>query len=99
MPLKESWCEDHSVTLASCFVEAPVDVVNNKWLISTPTAYIDWMETPDESGKLIYDYYHPVKLAPQSVGQIDRERGFETGDDVKLAGGSYQVKKYVESLD
>ncbi len=99
LPLKESWCEDHSVTLATCFVEAPVDVVNNKWLISTPTAYIDWMETADSSGQLVYDYYHPVgTLHTTTGGQIDRERGFETTGDVSLAGGSYQVKKYTESL-
>jgi hypothetical protein len=76
-----------------------VDVVNNKWLISTPTAYIDWMETADSSGQLVYDYYHPVAtLHTTTGGQIDRERGFETTGDVTLAGGSYQVKKYTESL-
>jgi len=98
LPLKESWCEDHSITLATCFIEAPVDVVNNKWLVSTPTAYIDWMENPDPSGQIIYDYYHPTRTDPHQH-PIDRKRGYETTGDVNLAGGSYQIKMYAESLD
>ena len=99
MPLSESWCEDHSVTLETCFVEAPVDVVNNKWLITTPTAYIDWVETADPSGQLVYDYYHQVKTEHTGLGgKIDRTRNFLTTGDVDIAGGSYQVKKYAESF-
>ncbi len=99
LPLSESWCEDHSVTLETCFVEAPVDVVNNKWLITTPTAYIDWVETADPSGQLVYDYYHQVKTEHTGLGgKIDRTRNFLTTGDVDIAGGSYQVKKYAESF-
>ena len=32
LPMKDSWCDDHNIALQSCFVEAQVDVVNNKWL-------------------------------------------------------------------
>jgi hypothetical protein len=99
LPLKDSWCEDRSITLETCFVEAPVDVVNNKWLLSTPTAYMDWVETADPSGQLIYEYYHPVSTLHTGLGgQIDRTRSYLTTDDVNIAGGSYQVKKYAESF-
>lgn len=100
LPLKDSWCEDRSITLETCFVEAPVDVVNNKWLLSTPTAYMDWVETADPSGQLIYEYYHPVSTLHTGLGgQIDRTRSYLTTDDVNIAGGSYQVKKYAESFE
>ena len=58
LPLKDSWCEERNIVLQTCFVEAQVDVVNNKWLLSTPTAYLDWIEEADPSGGMVYDYYH-----------------------------------------
>lgn len=99
LPMKESWCEERSIVLQSCFVEAQVDVVNNKWLLSTPTAYVDWVEEADSSGTLVYEYYHPVSsIVYDSGASIERVRSFETLDEVDFAGGSYKVKKYAESL-
>lgn len=100
LPMKDSWCEERNIVLQTCFVEAQVDVVNNKWLLSTPTAYIDWIERADASGSLVYDYYHPISTVHTGLGgQIDRVRSFETVGDLDLSGGSYQVKKYAESLN
>lgn len=99
LPMKDSWCDDHNIALQSCFVEAQVDVVNNKWLLSTPTAYLDWVESADASGNLVYEYYHPV--GPSGTigpGDIDRVRSFETVGDVVLSGSTYKVKKYAEAL-
>lgn len=98
LPLKSSWCEERNIVLQSCFVEAQVDVVNNKWLLSTPTAYVDWVEVADASGQLVYDYYHPVRSIVYDSGNVERQRSFETVGDVVFSGGSYKVKKYVESL-
>ena len=99
LPMKESWCDERGIVLQSCFVEAQVDVVNNKWLLSTPTAYVDWVEEADSSGTLVYEYYHPVSSIVYTPGaNIERVRTFETVGDVEFAGGSYKVKKYAESL-
>lgn len=98
LPLKSSWCEERNIVLQSCFVEAQVDVVNNKWLLSTPTAYVDWVEVADASGQLVYDYYHPVRSIVYDSGNVERTRSFETVGDVVFSGGSYKVKKYVESF-
>ena len=57
--LSETLYEDRNIVLQTCFVEAQADVVNNKWLLSTPTAYIDWVEQADPPGEAVYDYYHP----------------------------------------
>jgi hypothetical protein len=98
LPMSEAWCEERNIVLQTCFVEAQVDVVNNKWLLSTPTAYIDWVEVADPTGDLVHDYYHPVLSATYGAGNIERQRSFETVGDVVFSGGSYKVKKYVETL-
>ena len=75
-----------------------MDVVNNKWLLSTPTAYVDWIEEADASGGLVYDYYHPVRSVSFGDGGVDRLRGFETEGSVELSGATYKVKKYAEAF-
>ena len=93
LPLKDSWCEERNIVLQTCFVDAQVDVVNNKWLLSTPTAYLDWIEEADPSGGMVYDYYHPVRSITVGQGEsIERLRSFETKDTVELNGGTYKVK-------
>ena len=96
LPMKASWCEERNIVLQTCFVEAQVDVVNNKWLLSTPTAYVDWVEVADSSGTLVYEYYHPVRSIAYDGGSFERQRSFETVGDVEFSGGSYKVKKYAE---
>lgn len=98
LPLKDSWCEERNIVLQTCFVEAQVDVVNNKWLLSTPTAYLDWIEEADASGGSVYNYYHPVSRVTYADSGIDRLRGFETEGSVELNGGTYKIKKYAEAF-
>jgi len=73
--------------------------VNNKWLLSTPTAYMEFVEEADPTGTSVWEYYHPVSSITYGAGGlIDRDRSFETLGDVELTGGSYKVKKYAEAL-
>ena len=97
LPMKDSWCEERNIVLQTCFVEAQVDVVNNKWLLSTPTAYVDWIEQPDPSGELVHGYYYPFDSCTSRC-DFDRDRSFETKGAVEFNGGTYKVKKYAESL-
>ena len=74
-------------------------MVNNKWLLSTPTAYIDWVEQADPTGEAVYDYYHPFDRSwGPGTDPVQKTRGFETIDSVELNGGTYKVKKYAETL-
>ena len=57
LPLDEAWCTANLIDANDCFVEASVDVVNNKWLLHTTNAYVDWMEEPDPSGDAIASAY------------------------------------------
>ena len=59
LPMSDEWCAERNIVLDDCFVEGSVDVVNNKWLLHTPTAYIDWIEEADATGNLINNYYKP----------------------------------------
>ena len=95
LPLSDSWCEERNIVLQTCFVEAQVDVVNNKWLLSTPTAYIDWIEKHDPSFELLNKYFRPLS------GNGDAGRGqpdFATLGTVEITGGTYKVKKYAEAF-
>ena len=99
LPMSTEWCEERGIVLQTCFVEGQVDVVNNKWLLSTPTAYMEFVEEADPTGTSVWEYYHPVSSTTYGAGGlIDRDRTFETLGDVELTGGSYKVKKYAEAL-
>ena len=91
LPLSDEWCEDKGITLSSCFVNAQVDVVNNKWLLSTTTAYVDWIEEYEsKNAENVFDYYRP------SSPGYDRDRSYSTIGSVDNAQGGFQVKKYPE---
>ena len=93
LPMSDEWCESRSINLDDCFVEGSVDVVNNKWLLHTPTAYIDWIEEADPSGNLVHNYFHPGYSQ-----DIQRDRTFSTLDSPDSTGGTYQIKKLPENL-
>ena len=63
--------------------------VVNKWLLSTPTAYVDWIEQPDPSGELVHGYYYPFDSC---VSLRLRPRQKLTKGTVELNGGTYKVK-------
>ena len=92
LPMSDQWCDDNNIVRSSCFVNGAVDVVNNKWLLNTPTGYIDWVEEADETATKLNDFYHPVHIE----GGIERERSYATGANLELTGGTYQVKMYPE---
>ena len=90
IPLSDEWCEDNDVVLNTCYVEGSVDVVNRKWLVHTPTAYIDWIEKTPAS--LIGEYY-----TGGTMSGIDRVRSFST-EDYSVSGGTWSNKWLQEAL-
>lgn len=94
LPMDDEWCDQNNIQENSCYVEAAVDVVNNKWLLHTPTAYIDWVEVYDSSGDKVNSYYRPVLSTPG----ITRVKTLQTYGDVSQTGGIYKVKLYPESM-
>ena len=93
--LSNEYCEQRDIELATCYVQGQVDVVNNKWLLHTPTAYIAWIEEPDPSGDLLNAYYRPGMY---STG-IDRSPPlWTTIGDVNVNGGTFKVPMVAENL-
>lgn len=96
LPMSDSWCNARNIELDSCFVEAAVDVVNNKWLLHTPNAYIAWIEEPDSTGTLLNSYYSPGKYS--SNGLERSPPSYSTLGDVDTSGGMHRVKSLAENL-
>jgi len=96
LPMSDSWCNDRNIKLDSCYVEASVDVVNNKWLLHTPNAYISWIEEPDATGTLLNNYYSPATVSSSQVLRI--QPVYTTFGEVDTNGGLFQVKILEENL-
>lgn len=94
LPFSEDYCIEHNIVLSQCYVQGQVDVVNNKWLLHTPTAYLAWIEQPDASGDLLNAYYQP---AWYTTG-VERSPPVYTSVVSEMNGGSYRVPVLAENL-
>jgi hypothetical protein len=90
--MSDEWCNEMNIELNSCFVEASIDVTNNKWLLHTSSALIDWIEKPDPTGSYINAFYRPISFSHNSGGDgIDRDRTFDTVGAINYGGGKFPV--------
>ncbi|MBJ84320.1 MAG: hypothetical protein CMB52_02230 [Euryarchaeota archaeon] len=86
-PLDEQWCMEKMIELTTCFVEGEVDVVNNRWLLHTPTTLTEWIETPSHNGEINFDFYRPMSIG---CGPCWTET-WETIGSPDISGGTYRV--------
>ncbi len=92
LPMSDEWCESNDVILDSCYIEGAVDVVNHKWLVHTPTAYIDWIE--DTPWEKVDGYYSGGSI---SGSDFKRLRSFYT-EGYDVMGGTWDNKWIGEDL-
>ena len=92
LPMSDEWCEENGVVLETCFVEGSVDVVNHKWLVHTPTAYIDWIEKSPWTN--VDGYYSGGTM---SGNDFERVRSFYT-EGYEVIGGTWNNKWIGEDL-
>ena len=92
LPMSEEWCDDNDIIMDECYVEGAVDVVNRKWLVHTPTAYIDWIEPSSAVGEITDGYYFGG-----SKSGIDRLRSFYT-EGYEVSGGTWDNRWVGERL-
>ncbi len=86
-PFDEQWCDANNIDLSSCFVEGEIDVVNNRWLLHTPTTITEWIEDPSNLGQAAYDFYRPL-----SIGcNLCWTESWDTIGDPVITGGTYRV--------
>ena len=95
LPMSTEWCEQNNIELDGCYIEASVDVTNNKWLLHTASALIDWVEQPDPNrdGTYINAYYRPLAYSDKDNDQdrIERDRVFALEGPVSYGGGKFPV--------
>ena len=93
LPMSDEWCNANKIELNTCFVEASVDVTNNKWLLHTSSALIDWIEKPDPTGTYIHAYYYPLKFSDSDGDNqdIERDRAFDTVGSINYGGGKFPI--------
>ena len=92
LPMSDEWCNERNIELNTCFVEASVDVTNNKWLLHTSSALIDWIEKPDPTGTYINAFYRPISFSHFNGGEgIERDRTFDTVGSINYGGGKFPV--------
>ena len=86
-PFDEDWCNQNNILLERCFVVGEVDVVNNRWLLHTPTTMTEWIEEPSYLGEDAYDFYRPL-----SIGCVNCwTETWETISEPLITGGTYRV--------
>ena len=88
LPLSENWCNAMGIQISSCWVEASVDVVNNKWLLHTPTGFSEWVESASPSGIDAYKFYRPLSV---SAYQYIWTEKWDTTVGPVISGGTYRV--------
>ena len=100
LPMSTEWCNENNIELDSCYVEASIDVTNNKWLLHTASALIDWIEQPDPNrdGTYINAYYRPLLYSDNDGDcvqkqdcRIERDRIFALEGPVSYGGGKFPV--------
>ena len=87
LPLDGTFCATEGIAVDHCFVEAEVDVVNNKWLLHTPITITEWIETPSHAGEAAYDFYRPLAI---SCANCWTESWTTLGDPI-ITGGTFRV--------
>ena len=90
-PLSTEFCDIHEIQIESCFVEGEVDVVNNRWLLHTPTTITEWIEQPSNLGEGAYDFYRPLSIGCSECWF----ESWETIGEPLIEGGYYRVPELV----
>ena len=102
IPLSEEWCNDQEIDVQTCYVEGSVDVVNHKWLVHTPTAYIDWVESTDYGRCESSSSHCPVEKyysSTTATGDLERTRTFSTHGSPEISGGTWNNKWIGETIE
>ncbi|RZD44936.1 MAG: hypothetical protein CXT69_04185 [Methanobacteriota archaeon] len=92
LPFNDAWCSANGVNLNDCYIEGSVDVVNNKWLLHTPTAYSEWIEVFDPADEFVSEYYASGSIVNLAGGHVNRDVTIETTSGPVYGGGTYVVK-------
>ena len=86
-PFSTEWCNAQGIALEACYIEGEVDVVNNRWLLHTPTTMTEWIESPSAGGEAAYDFYRPLSIGCANCWS----ETWKTVEGPVISGGTYRV--------
>ncbi len=92
IPFNDNWCNEKGISLSECYIEGSVDIVNNKWLLHTPTAYSEWIEVYDPAGEYVSEFYASGSIITYPGGHVNRNVDIETTEGPVFNGGTFIVK-------
>lgn len=92
IPYNSQWCQQHGITGESCYLEGSVDVVNNKWLLHTPTAFSEFLEPYSPQGEAPDEFYRVLSINSFQYNWLEE---WETISGPLHTGGTFKVP-YVE---
>ena len=87
LPFDEDWCNARDIKIESCWIEGEVDVVNNKWLLHTPTTFTEWIETPSNLGEDAFQFYRPLVIGCNGCWT----ETWNTLGQPEITGGTFRV--------
>ena len=64
LPLSEETCIERDISPTSCYIVGVVDVVNNKWLLYTPTVYTNFIQKATHSADDVDSVYTRIYYGP-----------------------------------
>ena len=88
LPLDADYCDDVGIDIGSCFITASVDVVNNKWLLHTPTGFVELIEPVSPLGEDVYRLYRPLTIMGTNY---DWREQYDTIEGPLIVDGTYRV--------
>ncbi len=92
LPYSGEWCTENGFTTDSCYIEASVDVTNNKWLLHTPTAYTNWIEpiVDNEGGLLVKTMYYRLYYDSRQMSDVSTKE-FDVLGSSDIPDGTFRV--------
>jgi hypothetical protein len=64
LPLSDETCSERNIASTSCYIVGVVDVVNNKWLLYTPTVYSNFIQEGTHSADDVDSVYTRIYYGP-----------------------------------
>ncbi len=92
LPYSGEWCLENGFTTESCYIEASVDVTNNKWLLHTPTVYGNWIEPIEDNpgGMLVDTVYKRLWYDARVMTDVDTKQ-FDVLGSPEIPDGTFRV--------
>ena len=88
IPYDVDWCNSNGINLDSCYLEGSVDVVNNKWLVHTPTAFSEFLEPESPLGIAPEEFYKVMSI---NSFQYNWKESWNTIVGPQHTGGVFKV--------